>query len=243
MARIKIENIGPIVHVEFELNKINIFIGPQSSGKSTIAKILSYCQWVEKRHILDEGFKYDVNEQLLEFHRLSKNYFSDDSFFQYESQFVKISYTGKELIENITDKGDSENYKNSKNIYIPSERNFISTIPNLSKYKESNDNIMSFVYDWYTAKRKFTKENELSVLNLGVSYYNSDGLDLLNLGKEKKEIELIESSSGLQSVIPLFIVFEYLAKDLYEKPQATSMDERDIFKQKADQFIDQFLSK
>ena len=51
MAHLIIKNIGPINEVEFDLNKINIFMGPQSSGKSTIAKIVSYCAWLEKRTI------------------------------------------------------------------------------------------------------------------------------------------------------------------------------------------------
>ena len=51
MTHIKIENIGPIKKVDIDLNKINVFIGPQSSGKSTIAKIISYCSWYEKNKI------------------------------------------------------------------------------------------------------------------------------------------------------------------------------------------------
>ena len=49
MAHITIKNIGPIKEVDIDLNKINIFMGPQSSGKSTIAKIICHCQWVEKQ--------------------------------------------------------------------------------------------------------------------------------------------------------------------------------------------------
>ena len=56
---IKISNIGPIKEVDFRLNKVNVFMGEQSSGKSTIAKIVSYCQWVEKRFLLDGEYKYD----------------------------------------------------------------------------------------------------------------------------------------------------------------------------------------
>ena len=52
MATITIKNVGPVKEAHFELNKINVFMGPQSSGKSTIAKIISYCQWVEKRRFL-----------------------------------------------------------------------------------------------------------------------------------------------------------------------------------------------
>lgn len=39
MIKIEIKNIGPIKEVsEITLNRINVFMGPQSSGKSTITK-------------------------------------------------------------------------------------------------------------------------------------------------------------------------------------------------------------
>ena len=195
MNRLEIKNIGPIKDVNFELNKINVLMGPQSSGKSTIAKIISFCQWAEKRYLLDGEFKYDVKEQLLEFHRLSENYFSDNSYFT-------ITYKGKKLRKTIRKKQTSKIYKKTKNIYIPSERNFVSVIPNLSKYKETNDNIMSFVYDWFTAKRIFNNSNLLPVLNLGVQFYNkSENDNDILLLSNKKEIFLREGSSGLQSII------------------------------------------
>ncbi len=232
MTKILIQHIGPISNVEIELNKINILMGPQSSGKSTIAKIISYCQWVEKRYILDGEFKYDVSEQLLDFHRLSENYFSEKSFFEYESNFIKISYKGIKLKQSIRKKKNNIKYEKSKNIYIPSERNFVSAIPNLSKYNETNDNIMSFVYDWYSAKRKFTKNNSLPILNLGVNFYNNEekDLDVLVLTKNKKEIQLRESSSGLQSVTPLILIIEYLTNNFYSENTSNSVNELDTLK-------------
>ena len=95
MNTIKIENIGAIKYVNLELNKVNIIMGPQSSGKSTIAKIVSYCQWVEKRYILDGEFKYSFSEQFINFHRVSDIYFNTDSMIKYESDFVKFSYIGE----------------------------------------------------------------------------------------------------------------------------------------------------
>ncbi len=229
MKKITIHSIGPISKVEFELNKVNVLMGPQSSGKSTIAKIISYCQWVEKRFILDGEYKYKVSEQLLDFHRLSENYFSDKSLIEYETDLIKITYKGLKLKESIKKKRNNILYKKSKNIYIPSERNFVSVIPNLSKYKETNDNIMSFVYDWYSAKRKYTKNNSLSILNLGIDFYNNDenDLDILVLGKSKKEILLREGSSGLQSVIPLVLIIEYLTEYFYNENKSNSVDELD----------------
>ena len=104
MNRIEIKNIGPIKEVEIELNKINVLMGPQSSGKSTIAKIISFCQWAEKRYLLDGEFKYDVREQLLEFHRLSDNYFYENSSFTYETDFITITYKGRKLKRSIRKK-------------------------------------------------------------------------------------------------------------------------------------------
>ena len=48
MRRLIIRDIGPIKDVDINLKRFNFIIGPQSSGKSTIAKILSTCSWVEK---------------------------------------------------------------------------------------------------------------------------------------------------------------------------------------------------
>lgn len=41
MDRIKIHNFGPVKDVDIELSKLMVFIGPQGSGKSTIAKLLT----------------------------------------------------------------------------------------------------------------------------------------------------------------------------------------------------------
>lgn len=229
MKKISIKDVGPIKNVSFKLNKVNVLMGPQSCGKSTIAKIASYCQWVEKRFILDGKFDYKVEDQLLNFHRLSANSFSQSSFIEYESDFIKIKYNGKKLEEKIELKENYEDYKKSKNIYIPSERNFVSVIPNLSKYKETNDNIMSFLYDWYTAKRKFAKDKSLNILDFGINFYNKndDDLDVLELKESQNEILLSEGSSGLQSVIPLVVLVEYLTEKIDDVNNVTSIRELD----------------
>lgn len=50
MASITIKNIGPLSDTgTVELGRFNIFIGKQSTGKSTLMKILCFCQWIEKR--------------------------------------------------------------------------------------------------------------------------------------------------------------------------------------------------
>ena len=248
MNKIKIQNIGAISNVELDLNKVNVIIGPQSSGKSTIAKIISYCQWVEKRNILDGEYKYDVFEQLLDFHRLDINYFSDNSFFEYQSDYITISYKGKELKQSIILKKSNFEYQKSKNIYVPAERNFVSAIPNLNKYNEKNDNVMSFVYDWSSAKASFTKQKKISILNLGVDFYNDDEKTdsaILLLQNKDKEISLRSGSSGLQSVVPLIVIIDYLTSIIYTKELPFSVNElaamNSLFSHK--DFVDYILPK
>lgn len=48
MASLEIRNLGPVKNVDLVINTVNVIIGPQSSGKSTIAKVISFCQWLEK---------------------------------------------------------------------------------------------------------------------------------------------------------------------------------------------------
>lgn len=233
MAKLIIKNIGPISDVEIELNKVNVFMGPQSSGKSTIAKIISYCQWVEKRYLLDGKYEDKIERQLLDFHRLSGAYFSEESYFKYESDFVEISYKWGDKKEAIKEKETGGDYNKTKNIYIPSERNFVSVMPDLRNYKGTLDNIMSFVYDWYSAKRSFQKNDAFSILNLDVDFHNDkeNDLDLITL-KNKKEIYLRTGSSGLQSVIPLVLLTEYLTNGFYNEEVSPSVAELDHLSKK-----------
>lgn len=233
MTKLIIRNIGPISDVEIELNKVNIFMGPQSSGKSTIAKIISYCQWVEKRYLLDGKYEDKIERQLLDFHRLSSAYFSEGSYFKYESDFIEISYSWGEEKESIIAKDHGDEYKKTKNIYIPSERNFVSVMPDLRNYKRTFDNIMSFVYDWYAAKRSFQKNEAFSILNLDVNFHNDidNDLDVITL-KNKKEIYLRTGSSGLQSVIPLVLLTEYLTDGFYNEEVSPSIAELDYLSKK-----------
>ncbi len=229
LAKIKISNFGAIKDVEIRLNRVNVFMGRQSSGKSTIAKIISFCQWVEKRYLLDNSFDYTFEEQFIEFHRIDKEYFKPNSYFEYENNAIKIVFNSEKTDIEINKKEESLEYKKSKNIYIPAERNFVSVIPNLAKFKETNDNIMSFLYDWYDTKKQYSSEKSLKILSLGVNYYHKEKIDddRLILMKEKKEISLKNASSGLQSVIPLVMITDYLTKTFYENKRVKSVAENE----------------
>lgn len=244
-TQIKISNVGPIKNVDFNLNKVNVFMGEQSSGKSTIAKIVSYCQWVEKRYLLDGEYNYDFVEQFIEFHKVDENYFNKNSSFSYDNDFIHISYKGTNFKETINKREKNLEYSKSKNIYIPAERNFVSVIPNLSRFKETNDNIMSFLYDWYDAKKQYSKDKFLQVLSLGINYHHIEDTDsdILTLIEQKKEISLRNASSGLQSIIPLIMIIDYLTNSFYKKKKTSSVNEKENIKELVSQVMKEYSSR
>ncbi len=225
MKKLIIRNIGPLLEVNIELSKYNVIIGPQSSGKSCVLKIACYCTWVEKQIELNQSadiFKQDgyFIQELTRFHKL-EGYFSSDSFIEYESDYTKFSYnahTNQFLFEW---KDTQWNYMRPKVSYIPAERNMVAAIPTWFDVRFYNNNIQSFMGDWDIARKIYTQG--LNILNLDVVYrYDKlSGRDLVDVG-EGVVLELTNTSSGLQSLIPLFVHLNYVGKDSYAISQAKS---------------------
>ena len=217
MVTIEIRNIGPIKEVpEITLNSVNVFMGPQSSGKSTIAKIISYCTWVEKDVATGQPLSYYEEKgrfkKLLEsFHKI-KDYFRADSYIRYTSDTVEIVWeNGVCRLQWV----DRFAYRRSKIAYIPSERNMV-ILPEARRVEFGNTNVRSFLFDWFTAREKCSG---LPILNLGVSYYLSTKEEDHIRGNEGDSIYnilLSNASSGLQSLAPLLVMIEYLTKWVYE---------------------------
>jgi len=262
MATIEIKNLGPIKEAKFDLNKVNVFMGPQSSGKSSIAKIISYCTWLDKK-ILNDSLNKDVSSvikgdgpkyinELKTYHRLTEGYFSENTSFAFEGEAIVFSYNCDLLskcnyvvgIENqdekyhIKLKSDRKRTSN-KVIYVPSERNFVSAIYNLDEYLRDKDLIQDFVYNWYEAKRKYSKYHKLEILNLGIQYHNeSADVDRLTL-ENGKELSLQIASSGLQAIVPLITTFDYIASGIYSESRPMSVSERDAIVKQYDEMVKQ----
>jgi hypothetical protein len=231
MKHLKVRNIGPIQNIDILLNKLNIFMGAQSSGKSTITKIACYCSWVEKKlsttPLLMEQFikkNYFVNE-LVRFHKL-EGYLSNDSYIFYETEIIKIEYLHSKKTPTIEFKNRLI-YKKSKISYIPSERNIIATVPNWMEIKFIDNNVRSFMTDWGEARQPYTKENQLKILNLEAKYHfdSSSSSDRVAINKQGKTLELTNTSSGLQSLIPLSVLLDYYYSWIYDNETPKSVSE------------------
>ncbi len=239
MKHLVIRNLGPLKEADVELKRINVIIGSQSSGKSCVLKTACYCTWVEKRIELTQTadfFAKDDNflKELERFHKL-QGYIKDDTFISYESDFMVFSYDNATKTFKFDWKEGRWNYHRSKVTYIPAERNLVAAIPNWFQVKFADDNIRDFMADWETARQATT--DDLSVLNLGVSYHydantKSDKVKVL----DGVTLDFTNTSSGLQSVIPLFVHLSHITKIKNDRIESfANLQENNILLTKLDE--------
>ena len=158
--RIKIKNFGPVKegfkgkdgNDWMDIKKVTVFIGSQASGKSTVAKLISTMSWIEK--VLVRG---DFTEkQLNTFDRFKKhcsyqnigNYFNDKTIIEYVGRAFSISFKfGKVLGK----KNDDNGYSFPKIMYVPSERNFVSSVRNVNSLKGLPSTLYTFSDEYIKA--------------------------------------------------------------------------------------------
>lgn len=225
MTRLYIRNIGPIKEIDLELKPVMVFIGPQSSGKSTLAKIISFCSWLEKDAVSRQSVSYVdmefVKTELLAFHKL-ENYINEDSFIKYESNVISFECDFKNLSLK-----RSEGFAGAfdgKIAYIPSERHVVN-LPGIQSLSFKKNNIRSFVFDWFDSHANFTKEKPLELDGLNAKYYYDDAKeqDVIEMN-DGKVLPLDDASSGLQSSTPLYVYLKYLTEWIFENTQKISYE-------------------
>ena len=225
MTRLYIRNIGPIKEIDLELKPVMVFIGPQSSGKSTLAKIISFCSWLEKDAVSRQSVSYVdmefVKTELLAFHKL-ENYINEDSFIKYESNVISFVCDFKNLSLKRSE-GFAEAV-DGKIAYIPSERHVVN-LPGIQSLSFKKNNIRSFVFDWFDSHTNFTKDKPLELDGLNAKYYYDDAKeqDVIEM-HDGKVLPLDDASSGLQSSTPLYVYLKYLTEWIFENTQKISYE-------------------
>lgn len=93
MKKISIRNFGPIREAEIEMERMNIFVGPQSTGKSCVLKIAAFFSWLEKRIELtqdqDGVTKNAYRTHFIEYYGLY-GYDRKDTYIKYETCLMII---------------------------------------------------------------------------------------------------------------------------------------------------------
>lgn len=238
MNRLTIKNIGPLKSASVNLAKYNLFIGPQGSGKSCILKIASFCNWVEKRIELSQSPDDYLNEvsfwkSLVDYHRMN-GFIKKGFLIKYESPFMAFSISGSPESIQFSFKWKPRNrwqYCRPQIAYIPAERNIVAVIPNWFDISFSNDNnTQGYMSDWENARNTFSQYYKLDILNLGVSYYKDNGQHKESILIDKNtEIAFQNASSGLQSIVPLCGLINYLTYHEIHRPRKLSVaQEREL---------------
>lgn len=222
MAKIKIREFGPIRQgfVEndgyLDIREVTVFIGDQGSGKSTVAKLISTFTWIEKalvRGDYDKKWfvrKNKLRNQYLSYHRL-ENYFrerggKDLTEIDYQGEAYRIHYVEGELhIEERSTAG----YALPQIMYVPAERNFIANVKNPKALKMTSDALIEFVTEFDNAKESINGGVALPINGTTVEYDKLN--DIVNVRGKDFKLRLTESSSGFQSLVPLYLVSRHLA--------------------------------
>ena len=249
-----VKNFGPIREAELDLKKVTVFIGPQGSGKSALAKLVAICKdsdflamcYVgEKKEILLDFFKkydaqYFLEDLTLDFETLDYNFrfksYNTSCYFEFKKPVPRSFFIGGNPTF-----PDFESYKNylksapfiNESDLIPLKKCFSDIAKNHIKYIPTERLMLSYVSDsllsLLSADVALTKgfidfgrdfeiarksQNWIDIDFLGIRYIYQDNRNYVIHHESGTQIPLSASSSGQQSVVPLYVITEYFAKKL-----------------------------
>jgi len=220
MNRLYIKNFGPLKEIDIELNKINLFIGENGSGKSILAKVITIVLDLEN-HTIDEEtlFKkfqeyyigFLTNETIIQF------FIGDTLSFEIKDKQISSIGMFNELhpiIQSEIKKGQDRIISTNKltTQYIPAERNLIALFnKSITTLLVSEVPLPKFLLQ-FTSEFEKAGNNLKELEFLNVKYVNGDGLDRHKVYfNEEDYLPLELSSSGIQSALPLYLTVKYFA--------------------------------
>lgn len=217
---LKVKKFGPIKSGYDQndgyipMGKISVFCGTQGTGKSTIAKLYSTFVWLEKALVRGD-FPTSYVEQ---YNRFVKKYLAyqgisgyvrKDSYIQYRGIVFDFLYeNGKFHVSSHTD--SQHIYERPQVMYYPAERNLISVIEKASNVKGMPNALETMLEEYSIACRSLTQDLLLPINGVHFHYDKSHKTSSI-IGEDYK-VRMDESSSGIQSLTPLFITMNYLSE-------------------------------
>ena len=221
MSRIKILNFGPIKNgcVEndgwIDIKKVTVFIGNQGSGKSTVAKLFSTMSWIEKAMVKGELGQNELSAynrflKQIAYQRIDQ-YIQENTIIEYQGKAFNFSY--KDGVFNAV-KSATNGYLLPKIMYVPSERNFLSTVDRPDKLKKLPNSLYTFNDEYDAAKDLYASGLELPINNAVFEFDKLNRLAHIVGIDTNFKIRLSEASSGFQSTVPLYLVSKYLSEKL-----------------------------
>jgi len=220
LEKLKVKNLGPIKEAKIETKKVNVFIGENATGKSIIAKLLQVKR--ENENLNDynlnefivkgntsfiykiEGFPKKENTLLDKVLKSFEKDVSREFLKKNKKDFSKLKKEVEEILENLLAQ------KNS--YYIPVERNLV---PFFSSYGinllASKIPLPQYVIEFATEFR-LAKDKIKSKKILDFEYKFESEEDRIYIDNNSF-ISLKNASSGIQTILPIYLTVEYLNKD------------------------------
>ena len=203
MERLIVKSFGPLINIAIEIKDINIYIGLNPSGKSTIAKLLS---------ILKSGIFFNTNNRLETFKKLLGNHnidfqIKEDTVIQYENGNYFYTIKNQQFASNILNEKD---LKSLNSIYVPADRVFFATFSQSIFSLISSDIALPKWLIEFGAKFESARNavKELSIDFLNTKYKWQDGTDYIQVS-DQTTIKLSQASSGIQSIVPLLLAVQH----------------------------------
>ena len=223
MRHLVIRNFGPVREADLQLGDVNVIIGMQSSGKSCVLKMACYCAWAEKRLELSQkqnGFGKGSTfiDMMADYYKVT-SYVKQDTYIEYETNHVKFSYDHAQQLFEMKWKSGRWNWRRTKVSYVPADRNLVAAIPGWSSLS-LDGNMIEFMSDWDRARRFLRREDNVLDLGFSYNYDSTTGTDRLQLDSGQP-LMLKESSSGVQSLLPMFVHLDYLTDGQYKDSDKT----------------------
>ena len=224
MANLVVKNFGPLKDVKVSFQKISVFIGPQGSGKSTLARLYASLSWIEKSlmrgNLKGKELTAAYFKKIITYVQVD-GYLIDKTEIRSEGDYIHFEYLNGSASFEILD-GE---YVLPKILYIPSERSFLS----LSDDILSSNNLPSVFYELasdYSMARNLLGERgfNLPINGFRFTYSSSDAVSTITDTRHSYSVLLNRAASGIQSALPLSLVFSYyLDALLYEGKSGRSI--------------------
>lgn len=242
---IRINNFGPLKHIDIDdIKPMTVIIGPSSSGKSTLMKVIVMMRYIYKMvnirtylknaNITKSPFRFRFDSLL---HDGLEGMVSADTKVEYTVQIhghsYTISYKGRKLFTDVTIPNDDLVF--FKESFISETR---SVIPSWASNVSRTGNLGFFFHETFKDFNEATdvvKNQDLNYLHMKLKVQKSGNKPkrFLIEGPDGSAFDLRYASSGIQTSAPLLTIVRYFShefsfKDAFQRSVLSYLFEQDL---------------
>ncbi len=226
--KLTIRNFGPINNITLELRVVNILIGDQGTGKSTVSKlytlIYNYAYYdvfndvdIENSHD-SNTFKFLKNLELfgvINYLHHDTEIRLDSSRFQFEFTDGVVKTKHPELYKMLLSEMSERMKDNFSFNYITAERAFVSTLADalfgLNELGTKLPTLFNRFGNKFSSARKEKAKRDYKEL-LGADFSHINGVDTVIING--KILPLSDASTGMQGTMPMLVVFDSVVEKI-----------------------------